>query len=375
MMFHGDCRHFSGEKPCRPNKDENVTCGDCPKYDKVPSRILVIKLAAAGDVLRSTAILPALRAKHPGAGLWWLTDKSSKPLLEGNPRIDHLMTTDPSAASLLRATKFDTVYSFDMARDAAAFATEAKADHRFGFGISPEGNVVPVHSSAERWFEMGIFDQVKKANQESFQTHLFRLAGLEFKGEKPQMHLGTAEQAYAESFYKKNRLSAFRGLVGFNVGSGGRWPMKRWRLDGFCKLAKLFKKRRPKWGILLFGGPEERELLPALQRKLAGAAISAGADNPLRSFCGLVGLVQTLVTGDTLALHVGVALNKRIVAYFGPTSDTEIELYGRGEKVLPSIPCGCYYRNQCTQTTSCMDNLREEDMLAALLRQTEGEGA
>jgi len=42
-----------------------------------------------------------------------------------------------------------------------------------------------------------------------------------------------------------------------------------------------------------------------------------------------------------------------------------------GEKVLPSVPCGCYYRNQCTQTRSCMDNLKEEDLLAALLRQTE----
>jgi heptosyltransferase-2 len=219
---------------------------------------------------------------------------------------------------------------------------------------------------------MGVFDQVKKANLESYQTHLFRIAELEFRGERPQLFLGEPEKAYAESFYKKNRLSSFKGLVGFNVGSGGRWPMKRWRLDGFCKLAKSFKRRRPKWGILLFGGPEEHDLLPALQRKCGGAALSAGADNPLRSFCGLVDLVQTLVTGDTLALHIGVALNKRIVAYFGPTSDTEIELYGHGEKVLPSVPCGCYYRNQCTQTKSCMDNLREEDMLAALLRQTEG---
>jgi heptosyltransferase-2 len=372
MMFRPDCRYFTGEKPCRPNKDENVMCVDCPRYDKVKERVLVVKLAAAGDVLRSTAILPALRAKHPGASLWWLTDRSSKPLLQGNPYLDQVLTTDPYVASFLAGCNFEAVYSLDMARDAVAFASAAPAKVRYGFGLSPEGVVVPIHKAAERWFEMGVFDQIKKANQESFQKHLFRIAELEFKGERPQLNLGDADKAYAEAFYKKNHLSCFKGLVGFNVGSGGRWPMKRWRLDGFCKLAKMFKKRRPQWGILLFGGPEECDLLPALQRKLAGAAISAGADNPLRTFCGLVNLVQTLVTGDTLALHIGVALNKRVVAYFGPTSDIEIELYGKGEKVLPSEPCGCYYRNQCTQKQSCMDNLREEDMLAALLRQTEG---
>jgi ADP-heptose:LPS heptosyltransferase len=372
MMFRRDCLHFSGEKPCRPNKDENLVCEGCPRYEKVRGRILVVKLAAAGDVLRSTAILPALRLKHPGKALWWLTDKSAQPLLQGNPQIDQVLTTAPYVTSYLAGCTFDAVYSFDMAKDAVAFASVVPCKTRYGFGLSPEGVVAPVHPAAQRWFEMGIFDQVKKANQESYQSHLFRIAELEFRGERPQLCLGDAEKSYADAFYKKNRLSRFKGLVGFNVGSGGRWPMKRWRLDGFCKLAKAFKRRRPKWGILLFGGPEERDLLPALQRKCGGAALSAGAENPLRSFCGLVDLVQTLVTGDTLALHIGVALNKRIVAYFGPTSETEIELYGMGEKVLPSVPCGCYYRGRCTQKKSCMDLLKEEDMLAALLRQTEG---
>lgn len=371
MFFRPDCRHFSGEKPCRPNKDEGAVCRDCPRYDKVTGRVLVVKLAAAGDVLRSTSILPALRRKHPGSALWWLTDKGSKPLLQGNPHLDQVLTTDPYAASYLGGCSFEAVYSFDMARDAVAFASAAKCRRRYGFGLSPEGQVVPIHPDAETWFEMGIFDQVKKANTETFQSHLFRMAGLEFKGERPQLGLGPAERSYAGAFSAKHRLNRFKGLVGLNVGSGGRWPMKRWRLDGFVHLAKAFKKKRPSWGILLFGGPEEKELLPALEKKLRGSALSAGADNPLRGFCALVGLVDTLVTGDTLALHVGVALEKRIVAYFGPTSDAEIELYGKGEKVLPSVPCACYYRNQCTQDQSCMDHLREEDMLAALLRQTE----
>jgi heptosyltransferase-2 len=229
--------------------------------------------------------------------------------------------------------------------------------------------VVPLEESAHTWFEMGIFDTVKRANQRTYQDHLFKLAGLTYQGEKPQLILTEKERSWAKEFARKNKLSKFKKIVGFNIGSGGRWPMKRWRLDGFSWLAKNLKKRNPKTGLLLYGGPEERDLMPALARKLKGLCLPTGTDNTLRQFASLMDLCQVLVTGDTLALHVAIALDKRLVAYFGPTSDSEIDLYGQGEKILPSVPCGCYYQNQCTQKVSCMDNLKEKDMLAAVERQ------
>src|SRR5581483_3067120 len=104
-------------------------------------------------------------------------------------------------------------------------------------------------------------------------------------------------------------------------------------------LAKQLRKKNPKTGLLLYGGPEERELMPAMVRKLKGIAIPTGTENTLRQFASLVGLCDVMVTGDTLAMHVAIALRKRLVAYFGPTSDAEIDLYGSGEKVLPTTPC------------------------------------
>lgn len=41
-------------------------------------RILVIKLDAAGDVLRSTSILPAFKKENPNLSIWWITENSSK---------------------------------------------------------------------------------------------------------------------------------------------------------------------------------------------------------------------------------------------------------------------------------------------------------
>lgn len=368
-FYRQDCRHFTGEKPCAPHKAEGVVCRDCPRYEKVEERVLIIKLDAAGDVLRSTSILPAFKKANPRLSVWWVTENSSKPLLEKNPHIDVLWGLDPALPGLLSATSFHRAFNFDMGRKAAAILAMANSRVKKGFGLSEEGAVVPLEPAAEEWFEMGIFDTVKRANQKTYQHHLFKLGGLSYRGEEPQLVLTDRERAWAADFAKKNRLSKFKQIVGFNIGSGGRWPMKRWRLDGFEWLARQLRKKHPKAGILLYGGPEERQLMPALTKKLKGLCIPTGTENTLRQFASLVGLADVLVTGDTLALHVAVALGKRLVAYFGPTSDTEIDLYGRGEKVLPVRPCQCYYQNQCTQKKSCMDNLREEDMLAAVERQ------
>lgn len=369
FFFRADCRHFTGEKPCLPHKQEGVVCRDCPRYDPIHERILIIKLDAAGDVLRSTSILPAFKKNNPGLSIWWVTENSSKPLLDKNPHIDVLLGVDAALSGLLGSTSFSRSYNFDMGRKAAAILAMANSPVKRGFGLSSEGAVTPLDTSAEEWFEMGIFDTVKRANQRTYQDHLFQLGGLTYTGEEPQLILTEKEKRWAQGFYEKKKLSKFKKIVGLNIGSGGRWPMKRWRLDGFVRLARELKKKHPHDGILLYGGPEERELMPELVKKLKGLVLPTGTENTLRQFASLVNLADVMVTGDTLALHVSIALRKQTVAYFGPTSDAEIDLYGRGEKVIPRSPCQCYYQNQCTQKVSCMDNLKEEDMLAAVERQ------
>ena len=374
LFFRADCRHFTGEKPCTPHKVEGVVCEDCPRYDLVEERVLIIKLDAAGDVLRTTPILPAFKKANPRLSIWWVTEALSKPLLEKNPHIDVLLSVDPVLPGLLGSTSFARVFNFDMGRKAASILGLAQSPVKKGFGLSKEGVVVPLDSSAEEWFEMGIFDPVKRANRRTYQDHLFQLGGFTYSGEEPQLVLTDNEKEWAREVSKKNKISKFKKIVGFNIGAGGRWPMKRWRLEGFAWLAKQLKKKHPRLGILLYGGPEEREVMPALVRKLKGLCIPTGTENTLREFAALVNLTDVMVTGDTLALHVAVALGKRLVAYFGPTSDVEIDLYGRGEKVLPTSPCQDYYKGECAQKVSCMDNLREKDMLAAVERQLSAVG-
>jgi hypothetical protein len=84
------------------------------------SRILVIKLAALGDVVQAFGPFAAIRAHHPGARITLLTTPPFAPLLARAPWFDEVWSegrpgwTDPAAlwrlARQLRHAAFDRVY-------------------------------------------------------------------------------------------------------------------------------------------------------------------------------------------------------------------------------------------------------------------------
>jgi len=70
-----------------------------------------------------------------------------------------------------------------------------------------------------------------------------------------------------------------------------------------------------------------------------------------------------VVTGDTTALHLAIGLKKRVLALFGPTCAQEIELYGRGEKIISPLSCVPCYRRSCSVLPNCMEAIRAGEVM------------
>ena len=64
-MLKTDCRNFYGNQPCDYHKKLGIKCDNCNFYAPIGFKILIIKLDAVGDVLRTTSILPPLKHKYP----------------------------------------------------------------------------------------------------------------------------------------------------------------------------------------------------------------------------------------------------------------------------------------------------------------------
>lgn len=362
-----DCRYFVGDRPCTWHKATGVLC-TCDHYQRVEERLLIIKLDAMGDVLRTTSLLPPLAERHPKASITWITRRESRPLLERNPYITEILNYGEDALLQLRVRTFDRVINLDAGKISAALATAANATKKDGFVLDARGYVQATNDAAQMWLEMGIFDDIKRQGSRTYQDMMADIIGLSGCTHRYVLQLTDEERERGRAYLCKLGVDFSRPVVGLNTGAGHRWELKQWREDGYLELVAQIAKKRDVQFVLL-GGPEERERHVRLASQSNVSLIDAGCDNPVRHFASLVGSCDLVITGDTLAMHLSLAQNRRTIVLFGPTSSAEIELYGLGEKVVPHMECLSCYKQKCDFVPNCMDLITPEMVEAAVDRQ------
>lgn len=361
-----DCRFFLGDRPCVWHKREGAVC-TCTHYETVSTRLLIIKLDAMGDVLRTTTLLPLISAKYPGAFVTWITRPESVPLMQNNPHIHEVVAYGADSAVHLAAREFDYAINLDAGKISAGLMAAARATRKDGFVLHPHGYVMPTNAAAAAWLEMGTNDTLKRLGTRAYQDWMKSILGLtDATGERYVLSLKDEELEAGREHLSRLQADLARPIVGLNTGAGGRWELKQWREQGYVD---LIRRLGPELGVqfLLLGGPAEEARNRRLKQVSAADVIDPGGQNPVRHFAALVAACDVVVTGDTLAMHIALALERRTIVLFGPTSAPEIELYGLGEKVIPDMSClGCY-KNHCDFVPNCMD-LISVDMVAAAVR-------
>jgi heptosyltransferase-2 len=359
-----DCRFWRGDRPCAFHKQEGVEC-ECRHYDQVKERVLIVKLDAMGDVLRSTCALPAIKARFPAAWVEWITRVESLPLLAENPLVDRTIAYGPDALLALSVSTYDWVVNLDAGRVSCELATMARAVEKTGFVLDERGHIEPTNEAARGWLEMGVSDRLKRANTRTYQGVMAEILGVAGPPAGYVFQLSSAEVSAGERQLADLGWVPGRPTLGLATGAGGRWQLKQWREEAFGELIAEAFRRQPGLQILLLGGPEERDRNRRLMLAHP-AVIDTGCDNPVRGFAALIRACDVVVTGDTLATHLSLAQGRRTVVLFGPTSHHEIEMFGLGRKIYPDMDCLCCYLSACDKSPNCMQEIRTPVVLEAV---------
>jgi heptosyltransferase-2 len=354
-----DCRFYLGDRPCGRAPE----CDGCAHYAPQGTRILVVKLAAAGDVLRATSILPPLRRKYPESHVTWVADDAAIPLIGLNPGIDRAMPFGFETWLRLSAESFDVAIGLDKEPRAGALMRSIRAEESFGFALSKWGTIEPLNDGALYDLTLGLSDEMKfHVNTKTYPEIFCGIAELDYRGEPYELVLPESSIEYARRFLEGVR--PHEPLVGLNVGSGAVFANKAWGPKGFGDLARIVAERLGGTPLVL-GGASDREAVEQVLG-LAGRVAHDGGVHELLDFCAIVGSMDALVTGDTMAMHVAIALGVPVVAIFGPTVPQEIAIYGPGRKVVSGAECAPCYRRSCDESPSCMDRIGVDEVTKAL---------
>lgn len=298
-------------------------------------RILIIKLGysetldsmlslttSLGDVLRTTVILHFFKDSHVS----WLVDEKASALLEGNIYIDRILAYNPGSIHKLKKERFDTVVNLEKLPEVCAFSDSLITDEWFGFrqnGISNEVQNYPV--GCKRLIELTQDLSKRRKNKNCWQKILVEALGKEWNRE-----------GYILGYKPKSKV---KYDIGFNWTTGSKWANKNWPKDYWERLESLTKDK-----------------------------YSISWQQGLNSICEYIDWINScrlIVTADTLGLHLALALKKRVVALFGPTSHREIYFYNRGSFLLPEAPykCGSCFKPKCNKEKECMGYIFPEKVM------------
>lgn len=288
--------------------------------------VLVIKLGATGDVVRTT---PLIRRLH--ADVIWVTASKNKPLLIGLSQEVRCLSWEERHAAAGR--KYDLVINLEDDIETSAFLKEVSYAQLFGAYLTPD-NELGYTDDARRWFDLSLIskygreeaDRLKLLNRSTYQDLVFQGLGFSFCGE--------------QYLLPPTAKSPLQGDVAISPVAGPVWPMKGWAY--YDELRRELESR----GLTV-------NVLPTRPTLLEHLADVRGH--------------RCLVSGDSLPMHLALGSGVKCVSIFNCTSPWEIYDYGIQTKIVSPLLEEFFYKRGFDAHATQAITLHE--VLTAVLQQ------
>ncbi len=264
--------------------------------------VLIIKLGATGDVVRTTPLM-----RRFNGNITWVTAATNTVLLENLQDNVRPFSWEERERALDR--HYDLAINLEDTLDVAQYLKTVKCGEIFG-AYADSDNSLRYTEDARRWFDLSLIssygrkeaDRLKFLNRQSYQEMIFNGLGLRFVGEQYLL----PEPIETE----------LTGDVAIAAEAGTVWPMKKWAYYGDLK------KRLEDEGLTVNLLPKRPSLLQHL----------SDVQNH-----------RCLVSGDSLPMHFALGARARCVTLFTCTSPWEIYEYGVQKKIVSPLLAEFFY--------------------------------
>jgi heptosyltransferase-2 len=173
-----------------------------------------------------------------------------------------------------------------------------------------------------------------------------------------QFPVDKSDIVYAGDYFAENGIKENDLVIGFHAGCS---PLKnhdkrRWEPEKFAELGKLFIEKFNA-RILLFGGPEERNLKTRIKDGINSLRVISVNSLSISKSAGVMMRCNLFITNDSSLMHVAAALKLDIVVIIGPTNKNYISPWKTNYKIVSlNLDCSpCFYYSPKPLTCSRTD--------------------
>ena len=289
------------------------------------------------------------------------------PLLENNPYVDTAYVWEPESWLVLQNIEFDVVYSVDKSKRSCAFCNTLNAKEKIGFGLNKEGQIIPLNREAEYSYLLGLDDNLKFSVNKKYGTEILQEAmKLTFRRDAYTLILSDEEKKYCEQYAKEVGLNGNNVIVGFNTGCSYLYPNKKMTIDQHVALIEKLSAMKG-IDLVLLGGPEDTERNAEIVRRVGKKVVSTPTAQGVRRGICYENICDVIITGDSFGMHVAIGLKKYVIAWFGLSCWSEIDLYDRGVKLIPEgLHCAPCWKKDCPYDLECIQMIDLEGIVRAV---------
>jgi heptosyltransferase-1 len=357
-----------------------------PSETQPPSRILIVRLSAHGDIMHTLPLLSAIKRANPKAHVGWLVETAAAPLLEGHPLIDCLHVAHrkrwmqaarnpqnwPTAISEVRVflqelRQQDYSISIDVQGlfKSAVWPFLAGISHRYGYkGTRESADIFYTHKLPP----MNIRDPLTPA----VERYLDFARALGCPVTAPEFVLPpVSEERQSKMDALLSGLPTDRPRV--VLAPFTRWDSKHWVPRHWVQLmAKLLARNLQP---VLIGAPEDR---PAAEDMLAEiptipempSVLNLVGQTDWPDLYALFNRARLLIGPDSAPLHIANAVGIDVIGLYGPTAPGRTGPLGdRQMAITTQLPCQpCFERHCPLKTHDCMRQLDPVQVMAAVER-------
>ena len=140
-------------------------------------------------------------------------------------------------------------------------------------------------------------------------------------------------------------VDAHRWIV---INPGARWWNKRWPAEYYFQLVYLLAQDYPDHRFAILGGRDDVEFGKQIAANRPDRCLDLTGKTSLPEMVEWIRHCELMVTNDTGPMHIGAALNRPVVALFGPTDPRRTGPYGQVEHAVRiPLPCSPCLKSHC----------------------------
>ena len=341
-------------------------------------RILVRANNWIGDVVMISPALKSLREAYPWARIEAVSLPGLAGCFAGHPWVDGVVVYDPKGrdrgplgflkmASELRRNRYDLAVLFQKAFGAALMARLAGVPRRVGFDTDRR-KLLLTHAIPET-------DRLRRIHHVEYFLEVARAAGCAVDGLPRRVYftLDQADRDFASHLLLRAGAARFALLAAF-APAASKAP-RAWHAERFAALAGELVQRRNA-GIVVVGGPADREAARPILEAAGVAGIDAVGSSTVRQMAALIERCGLFVGNDSGPMHVAAALDVPVLALFGPGTPSKTAPYMRAERYIALTnnvacsPCRQDFFRECEPSAAnkpmCLETISIRQASAAL---------